>query len=121
MALKTVTIKYNDKDEVIEYESEATFGEIESILRNVVHINVGSGDINVDIPTYRMNILHLAIKKAPFPVSPDGINALPYKVVKQINQEIMKHYPLAEYLVDWMTTATGQSQEEIQKLVSQTQ
>lgn len=118
MALKRFTITYEGKPTELEYETEAKFGDIEKILRGVVHIDVGSGNMDVDIPTYRMSILHLALKKAPFPISPDGINSLPYKVVKQINQEIMKSYPLAEYLVDWMTTAVGQTEEEIMQAVT---
>lgn len=121
MALKKFTIKYQNEDKEIEYEDEATFGEIEKILRNVVNVDVGNGSINVNIPEYRMAILHLSLKKAPFPISPDGINSLPWKVVKQINQEIMKSFPLAEYLVDWMTTATGQNLAELSEIALQKQ
>ena len=107
MVIKTFEIDMNGKKEVIEYEDDLTFGELE----NVVNQSVDLSDIakpKVNLPKYRMNILTSVLRKAPFPIRDvNAIKNLKAKVAKQIISEVMKDYPLMRFLEDWMVTFVG--------------
>ena len=107
MVIKTFEIDMDGKKEVIEYEDDLTFGELE----NVVNQSVDLSDITkpkVNLPKYRMNILTTVLRKAPFPMNDAGaIRNLKAKVAKQIISEVMKDYPLMRFLEDWMVTFVG--------------
>ena len=95
------------KKEIIEYEDDLTFGEVESI----VNVSVDLSDVSkpkVDLPKYRINILTKVLRKAPFPIDDaTAIRNLKNKVAKQIISEVMKDYPLMRFLEDWMVTFVG--------------
>ena len=107
MAIKTFEIDYEGEKHPIDYEDDLTFGELE----NVVNQSVDLSDVTkpkVDLPRYRINILTTVIRKAPFPIKDVGaIRNLKAKVVKQIISEVMKDYPLMQFLEDWMVTFVG--------------
>jgi len=107
MVIKTFEIDMDGKKEVIEYEDDLTFGELE----NVINQSVDLTDVTkpkVNIPKYRMNILTTVLRKAPFPINNVGaIKNLKAKVAKQIISEVMKDYPLMRFLEDWMVTFVG--------------
>jgi len=107
MAIKSFKIKVDGKKEIIEYEDDLTFGELE----NVVNESVDLSDVTkpkVNLPKYRINILTTVLRKAPFPTNDAGaIRNLKAKVVKQIISEVMKDYPLMRFLEDWMVTFVG--------------
>ena len=107
MVIKTFEVDMDGKKEVIEYEDDLTFGELE----NVVNQSVDLSDITkpkVNLPKYRMNILTTVIRKAPFPIRDvNAIKNLKAKVAKQIISEVMKDYPLMRFLEDWMVTFVG--------------
>ena len=107
MALKTFKIDYEGKKEIIEYEDDLLFGELEAI----VNISVDLSDVTkpkVDLPKYRMNILTKALRKAPFPIDDaTAIRNLKAKTAKKIISEVMKDYPLMRFLEDWMVTFVG--------------
>ena len=107
MVIKTFEIDMDGKKEVIEYEDDLTFGELE----NVVNQSVDLSDVTkpkVNLPKYRMNILTSVLRKAPFPTNDaNAIRNLKNKVVKQIISEVMKDYPLMRFLEDWMVTFVG--------------
>jgi len=107
MAIKSFKITMEGKKEIIEYEDDLTFGELE----NVVNQSVDLSDITkpkVNLPKYRMNILTTVLRKAPFPMNDAGaIRNLKAKVAKQIISEVMKDYPLMRFLEDWMVTFVG--------------
>jgi hypothetical protein len=110
MALIPVKITYNDKEDTIEFEDSLTFGETESLISGSVDLS----DITkpkIDLSKYRLNLLTLTIKKAPFKVGDiTTIKMLDAKVVKSMLKEITKVHPLASYIEDWMETF--QSYEE---------
>jgi hypothetical protein len=110
MALIPVKIIYNDKEDTIEFEDSLTFGETESLISGSVDLS----DITkpkIDLSKYRLNLLTLTIKKAPFKVGDiTTIKMLDAKVVKSMLKEITKVHPLASYIEDWMETF--QSYEE---------
>ena len=109
MAIKTFEIDYGDppKKEVMEYEDDLTFGELE----NIVNQSIDLSDVSkpkVNIPKYRMNILTKVIRKAPFPINDAvAIRNLKARTAKQIISEVMKDYPLMRFLEDWMVTFVG--------------
>ena len=107
MATKSFKITMDGKKEIIEYEDDLTFGELE----NVVNMSVDLSDVakpKVDLPKYRINILTSVLRKAPFPTNDaNAIRNLKNKVVKQIISEVMKDYPLMRFLEDWMVTFVG--------------
>ena len=107
MAIKSFEIDIDNKKEIIEYEDDLTFGELE----NVVNLSVDLTDVTkpkVNLPKYRMNILTTVLRKAPFPMhDPNAIKGLKATVAKQIISEVMKDYPLMRFLEDWMVTFVG--------------
>jgi hypothetical protein len=107
MAIKSFKITMEGKKEIIEYEDDLTFGELEAI----VNISVDLSDVTkpkVDLPKYRMNILTKVLRKAPFQIDDaTAIRNLKSKVAKQIISEVMKDYPLMRFLEDWMVTFVG--------------
>ena len=104
MALIPVAITYNGKDDTIEFESSLTFGETEQLIGSSVDLT----DIakpKIDLGKYRMNLLVLTIKKAPFKIGDiTTIKMLDSKVVKGMLREITRVHPLAVYIEDWMET-----------------
>jgi len=107
MTIKSFEIKIDGKKEIIEYEDDLLFGELEAI----VNVSVDLSDVakpKVDLPKYRMNILCKVLRKAPFPMNDVGaIRNLKAKTAKQIISEVMKDYPLMRFLEDWMVTFVG--------------
>ena len=107
MAIKSFEIDIDGKKEIIEYEDDLLFGELEAI----VNISVDLSDVTkpkVDLPKYRMNILTKVLRKAPFPIDDaTSIRNLKAKTAKQIISEVMKDYPLMRFLEDWMVTFVG--------------
>ena len=107
MVIKTFEVKIAGKAEIIEYEDDLTFGELENIINQSVDLS----DVQkpkVNIPAYRMNILTKVIRKAPFPINDAvAIRNLKAGEANQIISEVMKDYPLMQFLEDWMVTFVG--------------
>ena len=120
MTLKSFEIDFEGAKSTIEYESELTFGEIESILQKSVDLS----DISkpkMNIPQYRMDILLKVIRKAPFTVG-DAVTIRNLKsgVAKQIISGVMKDYPLGKFLTDWVETFAGNEGENQPSTISTT-
>lgn len=112
MALISFEITWEDKPSTIEFEDDITYGEMEAILSKSIDLSDVSKP-KVDIPQYRMNLLLKVLRKAPFPINDTvSIRNLKNKQASEIMREVMKAYPLAKYLGDWVETFTG-SQIEI--------
>jgi len=111
MVLKSFEIEYKGNKETVEYETELSFGETESIINNSIDLS----DINkpkIKIANYRKLILLKSIRKAPFPFKNElQINSVPNKVMQEVLSEITPDFPLVDFLGDWMTSFMG-SQEE---------
>tara|TARA_R110002020_G_scaffold128446_1_gene287908 strand:- start:6801 stop:7172 length:372 start_codon:yes stop_codon:yes gene_type:complete len=107
MVIKTFEITYNDAKETVEYETDIKYGEMEAILSNSIDLSDVSKP-KVNIPQYRMNVLTKVLRKAPFPVGDtNAIRQLTQSQATEIMKEVMKDYPLAKYLGDWVETFTG--------------
>tara|TARA_R110002020_G_scaffold475706_2_gene711837 strand:- start:629 stop:1042 length:414 start_codon:yes stop_codon:yes gene_type:complete len=117
MALIPINITYNGKPAVVEFEDSLTFGDTETLIGASVDLS----DVTkpkIDLPRYRLNLLSLTIKKAPFPVgSTTAIKMQDSKIIKSILKEIVKVHPLTTYIEDWMETFM--SSEEMTNLDTQ--
>ena len=104
MVLRPISITYNGQEQTVEFEDSLTFGETEALISGSVDLS----DVTkpkIDLSNYRMNLLVLTIKKAPFKVGDiTVIKMLDSKVVKHMLKEITKVHPLATYIEDWMET-----------------
>jgi hypothetical protein len=104
MTLIPINIKWQGKDAVVEFEDSLTFGDTETLIRTSVDLT----DITkpkIDLATYRLNLLVLAIRTAPFKIKDQTtIKMLDAKLVKAILKEIVKVHPLTDYIEDWMET-----------------
>ena len=111
MVIKTFKVKIDGTPETIEYEDDITFGELENILNKCLDLsNVQKPEVN--IPLYRQLILTTVIKKAPFEVGEiAAIRNLKSSVAKKIMEEVMKDYPLAKYLEEWVETFVGRVED----------
>jgi len=107
MTIKSFECKISGKLEVIEYEDDLSFGELE----NIINQSVDLADVTkpkVNLPSYRMNVLTKVLRKAPFPINDAvAIRNLRAKEAKKIISEVMKDYPLMRFLEDWMVTFVG--------------
>ena len=107
MVLKSFEIDWEQGKETIEYEDDLTFGELEEIINQSVDLSDVSKP-KVNLPKYRINVLSKVLRKAPFPIgNKDAVNAIKSKVAKKIIVEVMKDYPLMQFLEDWMVTFVG--------------
>jgi hypothetical protein len=107
MTIKTFEIDWEGEKETIEYEDDITYGQLEAILGNCIDLTDVSKP-KVNIPQYRFQIMLKVLKKAPFKVGDAvAIRNLKAKTANEIMREVMKDYPLAKFLVDWVETFTG--------------
>lgn len=111
MVVKSFTIDYQGQKETIEYETELSFGETESIINTSIDLS----DIQkpkVKLGNFRMQILLKTLRKAPFGFKNElAIKGVPNSTANAILDKIMIDYPLVNFLGDWMTSFMG-SQEE---------
>ena len=106
MAIQTFEIKYEGKKEIIEYEDDLTFGELEAILNQCLDLS----DVTkpkVNLPQYRQSILLKAVQKAPFNIDLPTIRNLRTSVVNQVLKGVLKDYPLVTFLEGWVRTFVG--------------
>ena len=111
MAIKTFNVDIEGTSQTIEYEDDITFGELENILNKCLDLS----DVQkpkVNIPLYRQLILTTVIKKAPFDIGDlSAIRNLKASTAKKIMEEVMRDYPLAKYLEEWVETFVGKVEE----------
>lgn len=104
MALIPIKITYKDKEEVVEFEDSLNFGETEKLINDSVDLS----DVTkpkIDLARYRMNLLVMTIKKAPFKTGDiTTLNMMDGNIVRGILREIVKVHPLTTYIEDWMET-----------------
>ncbi len=111
MVLIPININWKGKENIVEFEDALTFGETEDLIAGSVDLtDVTKPKIN--LAKYRMNLLIITIKKAPFKVGDlTTLKLLDSKLVKSMLREITKVHPLTNYIEDWMETF--QSFEEV--------
>jgi hypothetical protein len=106
----------NDTKETVSYEDDITFGELEAILNQCLDMTQVN-EPKVNLPLYRQLILTAVITKAPFKVKEvASIRNLKASVAKTIMKELMRDYPLAKYLEEWVETFVGQDIVEEQAI-----
>ena len=118
MTIKTFQIDWEGRKETIEYEDDINFGELEAILNKCLDLTKVN-EPKVNIPLYRQLILTAVIKKAPFKTNDvSSIRNLKASVAKVIMKEVMKDYPLAKYMEEWVETFVGEIEEDPRSITS---
>ena len=111
MTLQTFKITWEGKKELIEYEEDLTFGELEAILANAVDLS----DVTkprVNLPEYRQAILLKTLRKAPFKVGDVvTLRNLKSSVVNDVLKGVLKSFPLSKFLEQWMGSFVGNIDE----------
>ena len=111
MTLQTFKITWEGKKELIEYEEDLTFGELEAILANAVDLS----DVTkprVNLPAYRQDLLLKTLRKAPFKVGDIvTIRNLKSSVVNDVLRGVLKSFPLSKFLEQWMGSFVGNIDE----------
>ena len=111
LTIQSFTIKYEGKKEIIEYEDDITFGELESILAKSVDLT----DVTkpkVNLPEYRQSILLKTLRKAPFKVGDIGtLRNLKSSVVNEVLRGVLKSFPLSKFLEQWMGSFIGNPED----------
>ena len=104
MALIPIKIIWKDKEEIVEFEDSLSFGQTEKLVNDSVDLS----DVTkpkIDLARYRMNLLVITIKKAPFKTGDiTTLNMMNGKIVRGMLKEIVKVHPLTTYIEDWMET-----------------
>ena len=111
MTIQSFEIDYEGKKEIVEYEDDLAFGELEAILNQWLDLS----DVTkpkVNLPQYRQSILLKAVEKAPLNVDLPTIRNLRTSVVNQVLKGVLKDFPLVKFLEDWVGTFIG-TQEDI--------
>ena len=107
MTLQTFKITWEGKKELIEFEDDLTFGELEAILANAVDLS----DVTkpkVNLPEYRQAILLKTLRKAPFKVGDVvTLRNLKSSVVNDVLRGVLKSFPLSKFLEQWMGSFVG--------------
>ena len=114
MAIQSFEIDYEGKKEIVEYEDDLAFGELEAILNQCLDLS----DVTkpkVNLPQYRQSILLKAVEKAPFNVDLPTIRNLRTSVVNQVLKGVLKDFPLVKFLEDWVGTFVGQEDMNIKQ------
>jgi len=101
MVIKTFSIQYKGAATEIQFEDDMPFGRFEEIIKKCSNFKEGTNPVN-NVQTYRKEIMLNSLKKAPFEISEDGLNALGYKEVTSIAEKILASYPLGSYLSQMM-------------------
>ena len=104
MVLIPIKIQFNGKEEIVEFEDSLSFGDTEKLINDSVDLS----DVTkpkIDLARYRMNLLVMTVKKAPFKTGDiTTLNMMDGKIVRGILREIVKIHPLTTYIEDWMET-----------------
>ncbi len=122
MAIKKFEIDWDNAKEIIEYEDDITFGELENILNKCLDMTKVN-EPKVNLPLYRQLILTTVLRKAPFEIKDvAAIRNLKASQAKIIMGEVMKDYPLAKYLEEWVETFVGQDiQDQLDQYTTSSQ
>ena len=111
MTIQSFSIKYEGKKEVVEFEDDLTFGELESILANSVDLSDVTNP-KVNLPAYRQAILLKTLRKAPFKVGDiSTLRELRSSVVNDILRGVLKSFPLSKFLEQWMASFIGDTSD----------
>jgi len=107
LVLQTFKITWEGKKELVEYEDDLTFGELEAILANAVDLS----DVTkprVNLPAYRQDILLKTLRQAPFKVGDIvTLRNLKSSVVNDVLRGVLKSFPLSKFLEQWMGSFIG--------------
>ena len=113
MTIKSFEIDYEGKPSIVEYEDDLTFGELEAVLNECLDMSDMTKP-KVNLPLYRQSILLKALTKAPFQIGDiTTLRNLRTSVVNKVLKGVLRDYPLAKFLEDWVRTFIGNEEPNI--------
>lgn len=94
---KTMKVIIDDKEEIIEYKTDLTFGEVQDIKKKTYKAK-NPFEVEFDSDLYQRLIMEMTIVKAPFDVKDyTAIYKLKGDVVTEILTVLMDTFPLERY------------------------
>jgi hypothetical protein len=115
MVIKSFEIDFKGNKETVEFETELSFGETETIINKSIDLS----DVNkpkLNLANYRKLLLLKTLRKAPFGFKNELVlNSVSAKVMNKVLEHITAEFPLVDFLGDWMMSFMG-SQEENESL-----
>jgi len=109
MAIQSFTINVKGKEEIIEFEDDPPFGEMQKIIKSCVDISdVQKPSVNLQL--YQQMILQTVVTKAPFnPKNAVEFAKLSTSSALGILNRLMQALPLETLIAPMITAATGQN------------
>jgi|TARA_R110000850_G_scaffold192695_1_gene319490 hypothetical protein len=109
MAIQSFTVTINGKEEIIEFEDDPPFGEMQKIIKSCIDISdVSHPQVNLQL--YQQMILQTVVTKAPFnPKNAVEFAKLSTSSALGILNRLMQALPLETLIAPMITAATGQS------------
>ena len=110
--MKSLTIKYFGKDEIVEIDDDISLGKLEKIVTECIPpdslvISIKDGRPNIDFDLSKMNItkyrkdltVACLIK---YPWEPGKFDELPNSIASKVIREVMAEYPAVDLLQDFL-------------------
>jgi len=109
MAIQSFTVTINGKEEIIEFEDDPPFGEMQKIIKSCIDISdVSHPQVNLQL--YQQMILQTVVTKAPFnPKNAVEFAKLSTSSALGILNRLMQALPLETLIAPMITAATGQN------------
>ena len=109
MAIQSFTINVKGKEEIIEFEDDPPFGEMQKIIKSCIDISdVQHPQVNLQL--YQQMILQTVVTKAPFnPKNAVEFAKLSTSSALGILNRLMQALPLETLIAPMITAATGQN------------
>ena len=109
MAIQSFTINVKGKEEIIEFEDDPPFGEMQKIIKSCIDISdVSHPQVNLQL--YQQMILQTVVTKAPFnPKNAVEFAKLSTSSALGILNRLMQALPLETLIAPMITAATGQN------------
>tara|TARA_R110000787_G_scaffold12939_2_gene41233 strand:- start:4682 stop:5020 length:339 start_codon:yes stop_codon:yes gene_type:complete len=109
MAIQSFTITVKGKEEIIEFEDDPPFGEMQKIIKSCIDISdVSHPQVNLQL--YQQMILQTVVTKAPFnPKNAVEFAKLSTSSALGILNRLMQALPLETLIAPMITAATGQN------------
>jgi len=107
----TFQIDWKGHKEDVIIDDDIAWGHIDMILKNSTDLSDPTKP-KVDMKEYRARMIPAVIVKAPFKhTDNDVLRKVGYKTMYKITKEVMRHYPLALFLEEWMQSFLGSLEE----------
>ena len=110
--MKSLTVKYFGKDEIVEIDDDISLGKLEKIVTACIppdslKISIKNGRPDIDFDLAKMNIMKyrkdLTIAcLTKFPWEPGKFDEIPNSIASKVINEVMEAYPAVDLLQDFL-------------------